>query len=80
MSVSRAEQQAAWREDHMRQELADMQQVKSRGVCGGRRLASSSSVVVPERMRKSEISVAMYIHMDFLSYLCMHVACELMQS
>ena len=27
MSVSRAEQQAAWREDHMRQELADMQQV-----------------------------------------------------
>ena len=27
MSVSRAEQQAAWREDHMRQELADMQEV-----------------------------------------------------
>lgn len=27
MSVSRTEQQAAWREDHMRQELADMQQV-----------------------------------------------------
>ena len=28
MSVTRAEQQAAWREDHMRQELADMQQVR----------------------------------------------------
>ncbi len=26
-SLSRAEQQAAWREDHLRQEVADVQQV-----------------------------------------------------
>ena len=28
MSVSRTEQQAAWREEHMRQEVADIQQVR----------------------------------------------------
>ncbi len=27
MSVSRAEQQLAWREDHMKQEVADVQKV-----------------------------------------------------
>ena len=28
MSVSRGEQQLAWREDHMKQEVADVQKVK----------------------------------------------------
>ena len=34
MSVSRAEQQLAWREDHMKQEVADVQKVDLNSLSG----------------------------------------------